>query len=399
MLRLLSFTTLFPNAHMPNHGVFVANRLRHLLQSGLASSEVIAPVRVFPGVYSARGVRAQAHLHGMRVWHPRVLTIPGLDLYLGPGLLYRAARRVLAARLAAGASFDLIDAHYFYPDGAAALRLAREFNLPLVITARGSDVTQFPDYPYARARILQAAAQADAVITVSDGLRRALIDLGADGARITVLRNGVDLDEFTLPAAREQTRRALGLQGLVLLSVGALIERKGHHRSIEALRDLPDATLLIAGEGVERTRLEALARRLGVDGRLRLLGAVPHAQLGALYGAADISILASSREGWANVLLESLACGTPVVASPIPGNDEVITAPLAGRLAQANTPAALASAVRDLQAALPPRQAVRAYAEQFSWDEVSRGQAALFTQVLAARAANATHAQPETLAA
>jgi glycosyltransferase involved in cell wall biosynthesis len=131
----------------------------------------------------------------------------------------------------------------------------------------------------------------------------------------------------------------------------------------------------------------ALAARLGVADRVRLLGQRPHHELAALYGAADVMVLASSREGWANVLLESMACGTPVVASPIWGNPEVVRAPEAGLIAAENTPRALGEAVRTLFATMPDRAATRTYAEGFSWDETTAGQVALFRRVIAARRA------------
>ena len=118
---------------------------------------------------------------------------------------------------------------------------------------------------------------------------------------------------------------------------------------------------------------------------MRLLGRRPHAELPALYGAADASVLASSREGWANVLLESMACGTPVVAANIWGNPEVVRAPAAGVIIEPNTPDGIAAGVRRLFAALPDRAATRAYAEPFSWEETTAGQLAVFRRVVATR--------------
>jgi glycosyltransferase involved in cell wall biosynthesis len=163
--------------------------------------------------------------------------------------------------------------------------------------------------------------------------------------------------------------------------VGALIARKRHHLTIAALRLLEEFFLLVVGEGPERARLAALIDRLGLAGRVRLAGAQPHGSLLHYYSAADISVLASSREGWANVLLESMACGTPVVASDIPGNPEVVQERAAGLIVPANTPEGIATAVRDLWADKPERAATRAYAERFGWEATSRGQIELFRRV------------------
>jgi len=383
MIELLTFTTLFPNQAWPNHGVFVENRLRELVGTGVIRATVLAPVAWFPGRRGQAVVPAREERHGLAVLHPRWFAIPGPGMNLSPWLLYRAAAKALQKLIDGGARFDAIDAHYFYPDGVAAIWLGRRFGLPVVITARGSDVTQFPDYRLPRRLILHAAAAASAIITVSGGLRDALIALGVAGEKITVLRNGVDLSVFH-PIDPAQARAALGVSGRVLVSVGALIPRKGHDRTIGALALLPEWQALIAGQGPERGRLEALAARLGVADRVRFLGALPHAELAALYSAADVSVLASSREGWANVLLESMACGTPVIASPIPGNPEVVRSAAAGLIAGENSAAGLAAALRDWAGRIADRAATRAYAEAFSWEETSRGQLDVFERVIAA---------------
>ncbi len=375
MLNLLTFTTLYPNSQQPNHGVFVENRLRHLVATGEVRADVLAPVAWFPG-RNAGPVAGRETRHGLQVRHPRWLSIPAVGMRVAPRLLYRAA----AGALAAGASYDAIDAHYFYPDGVAAVRLGRRMGVPVVITARGSDITQFPDYPSARRMILHAAAQAAAVVTVSSGLRDALIALGAQAGKITVLRNGVDLATFR-PQDVLQSRRRFGVENRVLVSVGALIERKGHDLTIDALALLAGWTLLIAGAGPEQARLAEHAARLGVGDRVRLLGALPHSELASLYSAADLSVLSSSREGWANVLLESMACGTPVIASPIAGNPEVVGAPEAGTITRARHGEAIAEAVKAWEASPIDRGATRRYAEAFSWDATSAGQIALFRRV------------------
>jgi len=389
-LRLLTFSTLYPNAAQPNHGVFVENRLRHLVATGAVTATVVAPVAWYPrglpgpAAWTRRAaIPPQEQRHELTVYHPRYAVIPRIGMTLAPALLYRAALPAVRRLLAAGLAVDALDAHYLYPDGVAAVRLGRALGLPVVVTARGSDVTQLPDYAGPRRMINWAIRNANALIAVSAALGARLVELGAEPTRVTVLRNGVDLAQFRPPPDRAAARAALGATGPTLLSVGLLIPRKGHDRVIAALPRLPEAVrLLVAGEGPLAGELRALAARLGVAGRVRFLGAVPHAALAAVYGAADALVLASSREGWANVLLEAMACGTPVVASPIPGNDEVVTAPAAGLIARANTPEGLAAAVAALLAAPPARAATRAYAEAFGWDETSAGQLAVFRQVL-----------------
>jgi len=158
--------------------------------------------------------------------------------------------------------------------------------------------------------------------------------------------------------------------------------RKGHDLIIEALRALPEHTLLIAGDGPERAALEQAAAHHGVTSRVRFLGLVPHDDLPALYGAADALVLASDREGWPNVLLESMACGTPVVATNVWGNPEVVREPAAGQLIPARTSAAIAEGVKKLFAAMPARTETRAYAEGFDWGPTTDGQLRLFDSII-----------------
>ena len=296
-------------------------------------------------------------------------------------LLFLATRRHVRRMAAECGGIDLIDAHYFYPDGVAAVLLGRELGKPVVITARGTDINLIPRFRIPRQQILWAFQHAAGVVSVCQALKDELVALGADGGKIRVLRNGVDLVRFQ-PHPRERVRAALGVRGTVLLSVGLLVPRKGHDIAIGALPDISDAVLLIAGEGPERSRLETLATDLGVADRVRFLGRVPHDELASVYSAADLTILASSREGWANVLLESMACGTPVVASAVWGNIEVVSEPAAGRLFAPREPKALASAIKGVFAAAPSRAETRAYAERFSWDATTAGQASLFQEIL-----------------
>jgi glycosyltransferase involved in cell wall biosynthesis len=317
--------------------------------------------------------------HGIEISHPRYIVIPKIGMSIAPGPLFVATlghiRRMRA-------EFDLIDAHYFYPDGVAAAMLGRALRKPVVITARGTDVNLFPRYALPRRMIRFASRNAAAIIAVSAALRDALVALDIPRERVSVLRNGVDLAMFR-PGDRQTARARLGVSGRMLLSVGYLIERKGHDLTIAALPSLDGFSLMIVGEGPERQRLMKLASSLGVSERVKFLGSVPHEKLRDLYLCADALVLSSSREGWPNVLLEAMACGTPVVASAIWGNPEIVSRPEAGVLMQTRTPEGVAEAVKRLFAALPARDTTRAFAEKFSWEETSMGQIGLFERVLA----------------
>ncbi len=291
----------------------------------------------------------------------------------------------MRAKQPAERDIDVIDAHVYYPDGVAAALLAQRLKKPVTVTARGTDLNLYPRrYPLVGRMIAKAARKVDASITVCAALKEALIALGAASEDVHVMRNGVDLEQFR-PVEREAARRRWHVERPTLLSVGHLIERKGHHLVIEAIADLPGVDLIIAGGGPERGRLERLRDRLGLGDRVRFSGVVAHQDLRCLYSAADALVLASSREGWPNVLLETLACGTPVIATRNWGTPEIVTAPEAGLLIDERTPEAIAEATRLLFQAPPERAATRRFAEAFSWDATADAQLKLFSSLLEVR--------------
>ena len=388
-VQILSFTTLYPSAARPQHGIFVETRLRKLVESGEVQARIVAPCPWFPftsprfgGYAVVARIPPKEVRHGLHIDHPRYPLLPKIGMSTAPLALFTAVLPLLRRQMGAGGDFDLIDAHYFYPDGVAAVLLGRALRRPVVVTARGSDLNLIADHAVPRRWIRGAAARAAGLVTVSSGLRDRLVVLGTAPERIRVLRNGVDLVLFR-SGDREAARRRLGFTRPTLLAVGNLVALKRHPLMVEALALLPDADLVIVGEGPERAPVEALARARGLAHRVRLLGQMPQQKLPEIYGAADLLLLVSTHEGWPNVLLESMACGTPVVVSDIQGITDIVAAPAAGRVVLRITPENLVGAISDLLAAPPERAATRAYAEQFDWQSTTDGQIALFHQVCA----------------
>jgi teichuronic acid biosynthesis glycosyltransferase TuaC len=388
MIRLLTFTTLYPNAKRPSHGVFVENRIKQLVASGEAVTTVVAPVPYVPAISGMperyrmmSDIPLREERHGIDVRHPRYFLLPKVSMLAAPFSLYLAARRHVSRLLASGAAFDLIDAHYFYPDGVAAILLGRHFGKKVTITARGSDISKIPQYRMPNKMIRWAADEAAGIITVCEALKTSLVALGAQPDKIRVLRNGVDLAMFR-PGNREDARKRYGFDGTTLLSVGHLIPRKGHDLAIKALQYLPEKRLVIVGDGPELANLKDLADRVGVANRVRFLGQIAHDKLPEIYGAADVGLLLSTAEGWANVLLESMACGTPMVATDAGGTPEVLTTPVVGELVYERNAIVVARAVDGVLARRPDRAAIRRYAEGFSWDATTRGQLDLFGDIL-----------------
>jgi len=378
-MKILTYTTLYPNDVQPRHGIFVEQRLRQLMDQQNIQVKVVAPVPWFPSSAKRFGVYAdyarvgrQENRFGIAVYHPRYLAIPKIGMTIAPALLAAASLPYLKKLIAEGYDFDAIDAHYFYPDGVAAAIIAKALKKPLVVTARGTDINLIPQHALPKKMILWAARQAGQVITVCEALRAEMIRLSVDGEKIHTLRNGVDLHTFS-PKDRSAIRMEMNLTQPTLLSVGHLIERKGHRLVIEAMRQLPDYQLLVVGNGEEKAALQTLVAKLNLNERVRFLGVLPHQQLTDVYNAADALVLASSREGWANVLLEAMACGTPVVATSIWGTPEVVRTPEAGVLVRQRTADSLVQGVNELFSNYPKRQDTRKYAEQFSWDDTVKG--------------------------
>lgn len=389
-LNILSITTLYPNGEDPTFGVFVENRLRKLAERPGVRIDVIAPVPWFPFSHALFGrygrfarVPAREHRHGITVHHPRYVQLPKIGTHLSPFLLYLSLLSHLRAKGPDLAEIDVIDAHVYYPDGVAAALLARTLKKPIAVTARGTDLNLYPKrYPLVGRMIAKTALEVDASITVCAALKNVLVEMGAEPGNVHVMRNGVDLTLFH-PVDRETARRQWQLTRPTLVSIGHLIERKGHDLVIQAIAYLSGIDLIIAGDGPERARLERLVEALGLGDRVRFAGVVAHEDLAHLYSAADALVLASSREGWPNVLLEALASGTPVIATRNWGTPEIVSAPEAGLLVDQRTPEAIADAIGTLLAAPPDRRATRQFAEAFSWDATTEAQLSLFSSFLA----------------
>ncbi len=373
-LRVLSLSTLYPNVLTPNFGVFVERQMAAVAARRDVELVMVNPIglppfplSLHPRYWALRGLAKAEQRHGVDVLHPQFALLPGTGGRFNARLEY-AGVMPLVRKLHAAAPFDLVDAQFFYPDGPAALRIARELGLPSSIKARGADVHFWGQAPGTAEQLREAAQGASGLLAVSGGLADELAALGADPAKIMVHRTGLDRAMFR-PLDRAESRAKLGLSGdtPVLACVGALIERKGQGIAIEALAEVPGAILVLAGAGPDEARLRQLAARFGVSERVRFLGPVPHAELPVVLNAADLFVLPTASEGLANAWVEALACGTPVVTTPIPGAQELLTDPAFGRLVERSADA-FARAINALLAAPPPREAVLAGAAEFSWE-------------------------------
>lgn len=402
MMKILTVTTLFPYANNPKHGVFIETRLRHLkLHFPNVEIKVIAPVPWFPfrqPMFGSYASYANAPLHekrfGMDVYHPRYVVVPKVGMTLTPHTLASTIYKQALQLIQHGFDFDLIDGHYFYPDGVAISQTAEKLGKPFTVTARGTDINLIPEFAKPKKDIQTVLNRSNHNMAVCEALRQEMISLGAEPNSVTTLRNGVDLQLF--PYIDESTQVALRAQlhlpqdKTIIISVGHLIERKGHHLVIESLRQLPSILLLIAGNGPEEKHLKQLVLKNQLQDRVMFLGSLSQNELANYYGAANALVLASSREGWANVLLESMACGTPVVATNIWGTPEVVQNKQAGVLVERDS-RAIARGIQALLEDPPERNDTRLYAEQFDWFTTSQGQYNIFRTIV-----NANHSSSIT---
>jgi teichuronic acid biosynthesis glycosyltransferase TuaC len=376
-VRLLLVSTVFPNAAQPHHGVFVRERMCGLPPE--VEVTVVAPVPWFPFVSGLRpGFRPRVPREevqdGVRVLHPRFLSIPAIGKCLDGLFLFLSALPTVR-RLSQDTRFDAIDAHFIYPEGVAAALLGRVFRVPVLLTLRGLLPLLIP-YALRRPQLRWALTRGARLIAVSASLRDSAVGFGVPRERVRVIENGIDADLFR-PLDRREARRRLGLpeDAPLLVSVGTLSERKGFHLVIEALRSLPGMNYAIVGgagaEGAQEDELRRLAERLGVADRVLFAGPQKREDLAAWYSAADLSVLASAHEGCPNVVLESLACGTPVVATPVGDIPRLLDDPQVGRIVTREV-SALTEAIAEALAQPWDRGLIRARIAERTWQAVGR---------------------------
>jgi len=378
--RLVVFSTLFPHAAQPNAGVFIRERMFRVGKK--LPITVVSPRAWFPLQGLIRRFRPQFRpparayeiQQGIEIFRPRFFSFPGVGRSLD-GLFMAVGSYAVLRRLRGKGRVDILDAHFAYPDGYAATLLGRWLDIPVTITLRGTEVPQSRDAAR-RARIVKALNRAVRVFSVADALKQYVGALGVDKDKILVVGNGVDSERFR-PIAKQTARESLGLPAdvPVIITVGGLVERKGFHRVMEVLPNLrlkfPDTRYLIVGgasaEGDWETRLKALAARLKLSDAVHFLGPLPPEDLHVPLSAADVFVLSTRNEGWANVLLEAMACGLPVVTTDVGGNREVVCNEKLGTIVPFGNAEALAQALADALARPWNRRDIIAHARDNDW--------------------------------
>jgi teichuronic acid biosynthesis glycosyltransferase TuaC len=393
-MKILSLTTLFPTRVQPVHAIFVYNRLNHMAE--LAEVKVVAPVPYFPfenlrPSYQYRSqVPSKDRFGNLEVSYPRYLSIPavlkpldGIFLFLSAWLAVRKIQREF--------DFDILDTHLSFPDGFAGVLLGKIFNKPVTITLRGHDINVLPspEFPIRKRMVEFGIRRANLVIGVADALRLQAVALGTPDENSVAIPNGVDASRFSVQC-RTDARKKLNLptDRPIVLSVGRL--NKGYHLIVEALAVLKQQGkkipyLVIVGspgdEPAYTATLEAEIDKFKMREHVFHAGAQLNETLNDWYNAADVYCLASRTEGWPNVLLESLACGTPVVASNIDGTPEIITSENYGILVE-RSPAAFAEGISQALSRVWNRTEISEYAASRTWEKTARAVIQAFQKLI-----------------
>ena len=376
MKHVLCLSTLFPNATNPRFGTFVARSLEALAARGDWRVTIVNPIGIPP--LALGRYRALAKLpefeegRGLAIYRPRFTLVPRFGVRLNASAIAKAALPLIR-RIHADQPIDLLDAQFFYPDGPAVCWIAQQMGLPFSIKARGADIMFWGRKEFAHDQMLEAANRATGLLAVSHELagQMAILDMPRD--KITVHYTGLDRDRFRPlghVGLRSNLAESLGFElpddTPLLVTVGALIERKGQELAIGALASLPEARLVLVGKGDDEPHLRRLARDFGVDDRVHFAGSVDHDLLPVILSAADVMVLPTRSEGLANAWVEALACGTPVVTCDVGGARELIAGDTAGRLVERDIEA-IAAGIRDVLANRTSPEAVAATVERFSW--------------------------------
>jgi glycosyltransferase involved in cell wall biosynthesis len=392
-MKVLLFSNLFPIPREPSRGVFVA-QLAEALRAH-ASVHALVPLPWVPGWPPLRGllppgarpfqgVPASYQWGQIEASTVRYPMIPGMGRAAQARSMARAARRA-AERLHREITFDLVNAHWLDPDGVAAVDIARDLGLPLVLSARGCDVNLNLTISPLRDRVLDAVRAAAAVTTVSGQLKAALVGAGIDPSHVTAIPNGVDTTRF-FPADQATARTTLGIPASqrLIVCVSRLSEEKGVDTLVEAMAHPAvagsGATLALVGDGPMRDALAARVAALGLGSTVQFVGAVAHEAVPTWFAAADLCCLPSLREGYPNVVLEALACGRPMVASRVGAIPDMVGAD-AGVLVE---PGSVEAMAEGLSAALARAWDPRVIAQSvsgLSWERSAAAYAAVFRRV------------------
>lgn len=378
-MDILVITNLFPNNINPYLGIFVKERVKYLAK--YFNIQVVAPVPWFPKVNGFEQwsdfsrIYNYEKIDNINVFHPRYPLIPkvGRIFY---GLLYYFA--LLKYLIKNPFKFDILESHWVYPDGFASVLLARKFQVPVIVTARGSDINHFANKPFLKPLIRYTLRNATTVAAVSQDLKKKMVQLGCSEQNINVIPNGVDTSVFyPIPKSIARTTLKLKPDQKILLAVGNLIPLKRFHLLIDCMyhivkkKENKDIKLIIIGEGNQRKNLKEQVMKLSLQPHIKFVGRVHHHEMYLWYNAADLLTVVSESEGCPNIVLEAMACGTPVLAYSTGGIPEIINNKV-GLLVNNVTPNYLARMVEKALEKNWQKKSILSHAKLYTWDTISK---------------------------
>ncbi len=391
-MNVLVYSSLFPNCIQPNKAVFVKHRMAAVNRYYGAGLHVVAPIPYFPPLkqfsawYQYSQIPKVETLDNIPTYHPRYLVTPKIGMSFYGWWMFLSSLKTVKS-ISKQFPIDLIDAHYVFPDGFAAVLLGKAIGKPVIVSARGTDINMYPQLPIIRPLIKYVLNNADHVVSVCGSLKEIMRDLGTPEDKISVIPNGIDPNNF-YRLDRAEARRKLDIcpNQKMLVTVGQLIERKGIHILLDALNQIKkngnlDFSTYIIGNGDMYSSLSDQIDRYGLDSRVKLAGEVKNKELIYWYNAANTFFLGSSREGWPNVIGEALACGVPVVSTPVNGVPEIITSKKYGIMVERNAES-FARGILKAFNTLWDYDEIHTYGQSRTWETVATEVHEVFQKIL-----------------
>jgi glycosyltransferase involved in cell wall biosynthesis len=392
-MRVLVVTELWP----PHSGSFIFEQVKAIAPHVTAAVVVLVAHPPPLSRYRTRRSRYSEKTagpeltHDIPVYYLHYHTIPELGRYLNSIQAYRALTHFLRQQKE---RFDLIHAHFAYVAGFAAARAGRRFRLPVIVTAYGSDInfyTQRTPRNWVAAQLtIWGLRHAAAVTVLSDDLQKKVSALGVPEHRLAVVPLGIQLADFFPRGEKRALRQQLQLSeiGPVFLCVANLVPVKGPKFLLDAFArvcsQLPQAKLVMVGSGELELILKAQAQKLEIDRQVIWLGRKPHAEIPLWMSAADFLVLPSLSEGYGLVVLEALACGTPVIATRVGGVPEILASSDLGMMTPPGDSEALARVMLDAVAKKWDTKKLVDYAHSNTWTERAQRFLQVYQNVLGA---------------
>lgn len=388
-MKIISVSHMFPNIVVPNNGVFVKERLKSI--SKLVDTNIISPLPYFPFRFffdkykNFNKIPYRENFDSLEVYHPKFFLIPKYFKFTD-GYLYYWSTSSFFTKKILEEKIDLLDFHWVYPDAFAGLKLAQKYNKKIIVTIRGNESICYFENTLRKKLLVNTLRKVDHIIAVSNDMKNKVVgEYGVCENNITVIPNGIQPDKFK-SIDRKQARRVCGLElnKKYILSLCRLSHEKGLEYLFEAFACLQveNVELIVVGDGPLKEKLLRMALDLKIDNKVKFIGSVLHEETMFWYNSADIYCLPSLWEGCPNVIIESLACGTPVVSTKVGGIPDLVPDEIYGVLVPEADSHSLAVALDYALEKKWDRKKIEQYGSRNTWDHVADKVVSVFDKVL-----------------